>query len=304
MMPGRLTAGRALRLARRLWTEFGLLVTDVRQVPETLLFTRRTGRTAYLVFIWDYDRTSAGIAACHRLVHELNEGGFAAFSTGAVNTRWNERRLSRFGSYLLVRLGHPIVLYPEAIPRNPLGSKRVVRWVLNFPGVMGGEDEFHDSELVYTWSSEFYDTENQLCVDIVEREIFNDKDLPSKEIDCFYIGKGPLRGVHPIPLTDGMTQITREWPAKRGELAELLRRTKVLYTYDDLTMLATEALLCGCKVVLLPEHEDIRMDENRFSEQDYENQLNRFIADTQSHWAQPAPAGRPFRRKLRIRFPM
>jgi hypothetical protein len=232
-----------------------------------------------------YRLTSAGARACHRLIHELNESGLDAFSTGAVNPDWNERRLGIIGSFLLVKLGQAIVVYPEVTPGNPLGAKQVVRWVLNFPGHLGGDREFDKSELVYAWSEEFYSTDRLLSFDFVEHELFNAINLPLKDVDCFYFGKGLLRGVEPIPLTEGMTQITKTWPAKRADLADLLRRTRVLYTYDDRTMLALEALLCGCRVIFLPEHKEIHPDGFEFARQEHGAQLLRFISESQNNWS-------------------
>ena len=272
-------------LARRLWTEFALLFGDFHRIPSTLIRTRKTGIKPYVLPGVPYRLTSAGARACHRLIHELNEAGYDAFSTSAVNPEWNERRLGIVGSYLLVKLGQAIVVYPEVIPGNPLGARHVVRWVLNFPGHLGGDREFRKSELVYAWSEEFYSTDRLLSLDFIEHDLFNDRNLPLKDIDCSYLGKGLLRGVKPIPMTEGMTQITKKWPSKRADLAGLLRRTRVLYTYDDQTMLVLEALLCGCRVIFLPEHREIQPDGFKFFRQEHKARLLRFISESQSNWS-------------------
>jgi hypothetical protein len=182
-----------------------------------------------------------------------------------------------------MKFSDPIAVYPEVIAGNPLGAKHVTRWVLNVPGHLGGDTEFDDSELVYAWSKKFYDTDRILSWDVVDRGLFNDDNLPTKEKVCCYVGKGPQRGANPIPLTDGMIQITRSWPPERRELAELLRETRVLYTYDDVTMLTFEALLCGCQVILLPEYREQRLDDPlwRFVDTDHHAELDRFIKETQ-----------------------
>jgi hypothetical protein len=61
---------------------------------------------------------------------------------------------------------------------------------------------------------------------------------------------------------DKMFEITRNFPAK-AELGKLLRAARVLYCFDNSTILAYEALLCGCPVVVIPDGTQSR--------QDYEN---------------------------------
>lgn len=59
-----------------------------------------------------------------------------------------------------------------------------------------------------------------------------------------------------------------------------MRRTETLYTYDNLTMLTLEALLCGCRVILLPENRELDMTEPLcgFIHDDFDSQLDRFIS--------------------------
>ena len=278
-------ARRVFNFGRRKWLNFVVIVTDFTKVPLALNRIRKSGNRPYIMAILDYSDKSAGGVALHRIVHELNNQGYFAYSLGFVNRRWNERRLGRFGLFLLMKYADPIVLYPEVVSGNPLGARHVARWVLNVPGHIGGDTTFGSDELVFAWSEDFYPTDRLLSFDVIDHGLFNNENPPPKDIDCFYVGKGPLRGVNPLPRTDGMTEITRVWPAKRHDLAALLRRTRLLYTYDDLTMLTFEALLCGCRVILLPENKELRIDDPfwGFMHQDHEAQLARFIRDTQSH---------------------
>lgn len=292
--PGRQTDPRSLwnRLHGKLlslWAARREFLIDLRQCPAEVIHARRTGRTPYVLPAVDYSTTSAGRVACHRLIHELNTAGYHAFSVGLPNPDWNERRLTRAGLRFMNIFAKPIIIYPEVIVGNPFKAKRVVRWTLNSPGRIGGDIEFDKNELVYTWSQKFFNTHRVLSWDLVDRKLFNTDDLPIKSGSCFFIGKGRLRGAVPIELTDGLTEITGEWPPTRGDLARLLRQSEVLYTYDDMTMLSVEALLCGCRVILLPEHREIHLhdDEWQFLREDHDALLARFIKETQSYWKAP-----------------
>lgn len=275
------------RYLRPLLVAIAFIPLDAVSASTALRRERRTGRRPYILWGCGYVHYSAGTVACHRLVHELNNAGYDAFSTGAVNPNWNERRINKSAVFLLLKFGNPIVIYPEVVIGNPLHAQHVARWILNVPGHLGGDTTFDGSELIFTWCKDFYPTDRILSWDIVERDLFNDKILPDKEMDCFYVGKGPFRGANPTAFTDGMVEITRTWPSERHELADLLRRTRVLYTYDDLTMLTFEALLCGCKVVLLPEQRELLIDDPiwDFVKQDHEAQFMRFILETQRYQA-------------------
>jgi hypothetical protein len=281
-------AYRPSRVLRELWMRDVAVVRDVAVLPRSLAAGRRPGmKPPYVLYEPGYSDGSAGAKACHRLLHELNEHGMTAYSLRAINPEWNETRISRIG-YRIVRAQiDPIVIYTETVCGNPLNAEHFVRWILFTPDGPGG-NRYPDSELVFTWSKQFYDTDRILMVDTIERELFNSTDLPEKDTDCVYLGKAAARGVQEIPLTLGMTHITRFplWPPMRKALADLLRRTRVLYTYDDCTMLIDEALLCGCEVILLPE--GLRLTEantaGRRTQQEYDAQLTRFIDETQRAW--------------------
>jgi len=273
---------------RALATQSVGVLRDLVTLVRPLALAKKKGVRPYVLFGSDYLHASAGVRACHRLVHELNQHGLMACSLGCVNPEWDERRVTRVGYWMMRALSDPIVIYPEVVTGNPLKAGHVVRWILNTPGHLGGDTVHPDSELIFAWSKRYIDTDRILTVDVMERDLFNSDDLPPKTLDCFYMGKAGFRGVEKIALTDGMTEITREpnYPATRAELADLLRRTRILYTYDDCTALGWEALLCGCRVVLLPENRDITLAdvERDLPDTDYDGQLARFMDETQHGW--------------------
>lgn len=275
--------GRFRSFARRGWMDLRILLTDARQIPAAVIRARKNGKAPYILYGAHYNEKSAGCVACHRLVHDLNESGFDAFSRHPTNPSWNERRLSNFGAALLTRYGNAIVIYPEIVSGNPLRAGRVARWVLFFPGQLGGDEQYSPDELVFTWSQKYYNTDRVLSLDLVDRELFNDRDLPPKELDCFYHGKGSLSSSEKASFSKGLTEITFKWPASRPELANLLRRTRVLYTNDGHTALVREARLCGCQIILVPECREIPMDiSDQFDQQTYQEQFARFAKETQS----------------------
>ena len=258
---------------------FGGVVTRSAVEGDLVLEATRRGKdgrlatdsTPYLLYQNPYRHNSAGVRALHRLVHELNVRGIAAYAAGG-NPAWNEPPPWRYTGPSV----EPIVIYPEIVSGNPLNAGRVVRWVLNTPGYLGGDKAYSPNERVFTWSKKFVDAP-LLTVDVTEHDLFNTDGVTRRDIDCFYVNKGPLRGAFKDAKTDGMTEITHDFPPTREGLAALLKRTRTLYTYDDCTSLANEALDCGCEVMLLPEGTPV----SRGAEEDHGAHIEAFIAATQ-----------------------
>ncbi|NTV91345.1 MAG: glycosyltransferase family 2 protein [Clostridiales bacterium] len=171
-----------------------------------------------------------------------------------------------------------IVVYPEIVPGNPLGANRVVRYILNEPGKLGGTTEYDENEILVAYTEHFsrYSKGIYLEIPVIE-DFFYDKGL-ERTVDCFYVGKGSNTR---HPSTETCIEITAFWPEKRQELAELLNRTRILYSYDDCTHLLTEARLCGCIIKLINNNGLFDLVQplppNR---EEFQQQLDRFIQMT------------------------
>lgn len=215
----------------------------------------------YSIWAPPYHHFSGGIRALHELGEKLAEKGF---------------------NPLVGQTYEPgtIAIYPEVVSGNPFNAKYVVRWCLNVPGRLGGEDKYDPAELVFTWSEKYLNLPKDriLKVDVID-PFFTNNHL-KREGDCFWSGKGPRRGCVPGPEVEGMEEITYSYPAERTELADLLNKKKRLYSYDDCTAMLLEALLCGCEVILLPENKQILL-EDVILRDDYDAELDNFIKITQ-----------------------
>ena len=138
-----------------------------------------------------------------------------------------------------------IVVYPEIVTGNPLNAKRVVRYILNEPGKLGGDKEYDKDEILVAYDGELGRFSNNIVLRMPCVEDFFTNTHCERVIDCFWVGKGKFT---PHPAVKNAIEITYAWPVKRKELAELLNRTKTFYTYDDRTALTLEAALCGCEI--------------------------------------------------------
>ena len=172
-----------------------------------------------------------------------------------------------------------IVVYPEVVRGNPCRFRRVARYVLYFPGVLGGSRRFRSTEAVFTWDKKYYDAD-VLYQSGLERDVFLNFHK-ERDMDCVFVHKGGRW--KDAPELAGLTEINMDYPATRKELVELLNRTRVLYSFDAHSVLNEEALLCGVRVKTATEQgwEDYVSCEH-FDGEELDGQVERFIAKTQS----------------------
>jgi len=173
-----------------------------------------------------------------------------------------------------------IVVYPEIIRGNPLNAKRVVRYILNVPGKLGGDTEYDKNDILVAYTEEFSAYSNGVWLEIpIIEDFFCDRGY-ERTIDCVWVGKG-VNTHH--PATADCLEITYKWPKKRRELAELLNRTRTFYSYDHRTHLLTEATLCGCTVMRIDGDDLVNMAGHQPlppGPEEFQRQLDQFIQMT------------------------
>jgi len=216
----------------------------------------------YLIVAPGYRHQSNGVRVMHYLCHRLNQMDVPAFivlcdGNQTLNPNWKTPLATQD------HLQDGIVVYPEIISDNPLRSPRVVRWLLNRPGYITGQQiNFMPDDYVVTFSSIIDPTKPVFQISTPLHELFNPHFLPAKTEQLYYVGKGdPSQRVPTMELFK--TEITRTWPSTQHELADLLRRARVLFTYDTLSSLNLEATLCGTLVVVIPTAPYTRADLER-----------------------------------------
>ena len=208
---------------------------------------------------------SAGIGCLYRLCHELRGRGFSAFMVGGRFgvSRMDAPIIDSVEAAELCGRGYAAV-YPETVAGNPLGAPTVLRWVLNRPGLLGGDAVYDAGELVFCYSDVFRPyvrnrVAGKLYMPTIDESIFrtDDWDVSRRTLECFYVGKSTWKDG--IVDRGNAFEITREFPAK-PELGKLFRSCRVLYCFDNSTILIYEALLCGCPVVVIPDGTQTKND--------------------------------------------
>ncbi len=150
----------------------------------------------------------------------------------------------------------PIAVYPEVVVGNPLNAPTVIRYVLNWPGLLGGDASYAPDEIIYGYTEvlcQHVPGARLLHIPVFDTSVFYRHDSGPRNGTCFYAGKYRLCGGVPFGIPDGSVEILREGPGSQTpeEIAGLFRKSEFLYVFED-TLLSLEAALCGCAVIFVP----------------------------------------------------
>ena len=182
---------------------------------------------------------SAGVNALYELCDDLTTLGY-----NSTILLWSESHTLQ---------DDDIVIYPEVITGNPLGAKNIVRYVLNREGVLTGKGmDASPNDFIFSWAKIYHPNSHASLLKYSIPETFNDietKYTLDRNIDCTYIGKGSM--YTQCSIVKNTIDINKNNPISKLALADLLRNTRFLYTYDTLTSVINEAILCGAMIVPL-----------------------------------------------------
>jgi hypothetical protein len=219
----------------------------------------------YYIVAPSYTKYSAGISVLHLLCHHLNMKGYPSF---IINLKVGIEPKTRPGlvtpildkdtaEFHIQNKKNPIVIYPDVINGNPLNANCIVRYLLNYAGLLGGDSSFEPNDMIFSYTKKIAqdgNTDQVLFMPISNTDIFYPlEDQPVRKGSCFYASK--YKNFHKgalFDITKDSIEITRNLSNSQTtqEVADLLRKSEIFYAYED-TSLITEAILCGCPVVLI-----------------------------------------------------
>lgn len=229
----------------------------------------------YVIYAPKYSKSN-GVRVLYKLAETLKAKGFMAYVFAPPSDEIECDFISEITSEMRENY---IVVYPEIVVGNPLQFKNVVRWVLYFSGKLGGEEKYWDYENVFTFSEIYKSDCPVLSISTLDKKLFYADDTV-KDIDAYFVYKGGKW--KEVPELEGLIEINADFPKTRNELANLLRRVKTLYTYDQYSLLLDEAKLCGCEVRLITKDGFSEYNPNYESFlSKIDSQIEYFIASTQ-----------------------
>lgn len=224
----------------------------------------------YIVVSPAYNPNSGGTIFLHGLVQALHDMGeeamlwpMAPIYSDGVRGRM-KRALRRAPTYetapgleqAVARqadLKRPhVVVYPELVRGNPLGSENVVRWLLYKPGLRHPY-EFGDNDMFFRVDSmsdlpELTGGAPDLSLWKVN-PVYRNENRPDRDGVCYMVRKG--EGKDRIPETEVPGAICLDG-LSHEEINDAFNRCHTFYSYDEATMYSQYAAVCGCLSVVIP----------------------------------------------------
>lgn len=221
----------------------------------------------FIIYSPDFDEDSGGCIALHKLCFVLNQLGYSAIlwrwklkPTTKFMRIFNRRPKIRLSQQFLVDIADGteldddcIVVYPEVVSGNPLKHSKVIRWLLHKPGFHTGVANFGKDELVFFFSDYCVEPgcgihpDNKLFVLSIS-PCYSAEGTGQRSGSCYMMRKGKGR-----PIVHDLSDSVQIDGLSHQETAAIFRKSKVFYSYDELTLYSQYAALCGCISVVIPD---------------------------------------------------
>jgi hypothetical protein len=235
----------------------------------------RVKSSEFVVFAYPWDEQVGGVIVLHTLCARLEELGYRA----AIWPYWKPARAPRDWRTLRMWLGYVLkgrflkrfdtgpfkprfarwrdlrsaaVIYPEVVAGNPLGARKVVRWLLYKPGEHTGTVDYGSHDLIVTYNHAFAESSRfrgceRLHVSY-ENPVYRQWNFGEREGSCFLVRKGAGRSLDQHPA-DAVPIDELDHEAQ----AEVFNQVAYCYCYDLYTYYAVYAAVCGCIPVIVPQ---------------------------------------------------
>lgn len=224
----------------------------------------------YIVYAPSFNPTSGGTIFLHGLVQTLRDLGEDAllWPMAPVYSKGMRGHLKRFLNPppyaaapgledALARrsdLRRPhVVVYPELVQGNPLGSKNVVRWLLYKPGLrhpfeFGSDDMFFRVGEVCDMPEITGGAPDLLLWKV--SPVYRNENRPDRGGVCYMVRKGDRKPRIPETEEPGAICLDSLW--KEEDINDAFNRCDTFYSYDEVTMYSQYAAVCGCLSVVIP----------------------------------------------------
>lgn len=217
----------------------------------------------YVIYVPPYTSRSNGIKVLYHLydlIIELGRNARLVMIDAPLDVH-SETPLKYQQAYSTQRpTDSEIVIYPETIPDNPLHAKNVVRYLLNKPlYLMGKPINYCPTDYLLSYSEYIDQHLNQLFILHPELKKYTPNTQSQKNI-LVYIGKTRIKpqiskNIYHYFLKNNYSiiVISRGNPKTSHEYLAKLKAACGLITFDALSSVTLEALMCGIPVYMMDD---------------------------------------------------
>ena len=186
-----------------------------------------------------------------------NSGGIIALHVLATNicSLGEDAKMVYFGQEFDI-LPDDVAIYPESIDGNPLNAQIVVRWVLQTPGIIGGNGIWGENDLVYKYTNYFKAPDEskvrgELRALDLKLDIYYNKGL-TRSGSCYIVRKGHAKPLNAHP-EDALSLDNYVEMGGDQYLAKIFNEKKYFISYDHSNFMVVQAALCGCISIVVPD---------------------------------------------------
>jgi len=223
-------------------------------------------KNPYYIVAPDYTHKSAGIRLLHQLCSALNQMGNEAYVvTNKINGELWAPKLTEENKVAHYQAGKkPIVVYPEVVKGQPLGLGVPIRFVLNYPGLLGSSDKgYPENETVFSFRKEYFEDAIPLYLPVVDiKKIDSIKALSTraKKSCAVYYNRYKPTEDQLKELGDACVDVSTTSKLEFEDVIATLKSVEVLYCFET-SAIMNEAWLCGCAVVLIKNDSMLELPE-------------------------------------------
>ena len=208
----------------------------------------------FVIWAPPYSVESGGGLALHKLADLITQNNEKCYIySSSKNPLWSGELITK-KEFDNLNKNQTVVIYPEVVYGNPLGSKYVVRWLLNSPGVVGGDENYNSQDLVYTYWPYFSVKSTKIkivgqlrALDFSQNSSFTNNNL-TRQGQCYVTRKG-VEKKHNQHNADALCLDNKTIK----ELPKIFNEKETFISYDHASYISVLAALAGCISIVIPD---------------------------------------------------
>ena len=210
-----------------------------------------------LFFTCEFNEHIGGSVCTYHMVETINRisDTFCAELIVTENTRYKNSICNRYANDIYDK--DSIAVYPQSVTGNPLGLKRVVRWIVLDLGMelpytpVDHDKTFGPHDLIYLWCKKSkHLTGEDLHMHYIHPS-YKNLGLERTNRSCHFFKKQYLYHKN-IQHTHPHDSIELDNIKNHEKQSNIFNTSKYCYCYDPDTMFIRYAMMCGCIPIIYP----------------------------------------------------